>query len=426
MYVYVQDINGNPIMPTKRLGKVRHLLKDRKAKVVKRTPFTIRLTYQSKTFTQPITLGVDAGSKTIGLSATTEEDELFASNVVLRTDIVELLSSRRALRRGRRSRKTRYRKARFDNRTHVKHKGWLAPSVEQKINTHFKVIADTHKLLPISKIIVETASFDIQKIKDDAISGYEYQQGEQLGFWNVREYVLFRDGHTCQHCKGKSKDKVLNIHHIESRKTGGNAPNNLITLCETCHKAYHKGKIELNVKRGSSFRDSSFMGIMRWTVYNRLKAIYPDVSMTYGYITKNSRIENSLEKDHCIDARCISGHPSAKPLDCWYSQKAVRRHNRQIHKPTISKGGYRKANQAPKYVFGFQLFDKVRLPDGRTGFVFGRRTSGSFDIRTLDGNRLSAGISYKKLSTIEKRRTILTERRMRRLYVDARWYSPKA
>ena len=409
MYVYVQDKNGNPIMPTKRLGKVRHLLQDGKAKVVKRTPFTIRLTYQSKTFTQPITLGVDAGSKTIGLSATTDEDELFASNVVLRTDIVELLSSRRALRRARRNRKTRYRKARFDNRIRAKHKGWLAPSIEQKINTHFKAIDDVHKILPIGKIIVETASFDIQKIKNDAISGYEYQKGEQLGFWNVREYVLFRDEHTCQHCKGKSKDKVLNVHHLESRKIGGNAPNNLITLCETCHKAYHRGEIELNVKRGNSFRDSAFMGIMRWAAYSRLKAIYPDVSMTYGYITKNNRIENGLEKDHCVDARCISGHPSAKPLDCWFLQKAVRRHNRQIHKLTILKGGYRKANQAPKYVFGYQLFDKVRIPDGRIGLVFGRRTSGSFDIRTLNGKKLSVGIGYKKLSPIEKRKTILTE-----------------
>lgn len=413
MYVYVQDINGKPIMPTKRLGKVRHLLKDGKAKVVKRTPFTIRLTYQSKTFTQPIALGVDAGSKTIGLSTTTDEDELFASNVILRTDIVGLLSSRRALRRARRSRKTRYRKERFDNRTRAKHKGWLAPSIEQKINTHFKVIADVHKMLPISKIVVETASFDIQKIKNGAISGYEYQQGEQFGFWNVREYVLFRDGHTCQYCRGISKDKVLNVHHIESRKTGGNAPNNLITLCETCHKAYHAGRIKLDVKRGKSYRDAAFMGIMRWTFYNRLKEQYGNVSITFGYLTKNIRIENGLEKDHCVDARCISGHPSAKPLDCWYLQKAIRRHNRQIHKLTISKGGLRKANQASKYVFGYQLFDKVRIPNGREGFIFGRRLRGAFDVRTLDGKRLSGDISYKKLLPIEKRRTILIERRER-------------
>src|SRR6266699_2908506 len=61
-----------------------------------------------------------------------------------------------------------------------------------------------------------------------------YQQGPQLGFWNVREYVLFRDGHTCKWCLGKSGDKIFNVHHIESRKTGGDSPDNLITLCETC------------------------------------------------------------------------------------------------------------------------------------------------------------------------------------------------
>lgn len=413
MYVYVQHKDGRPLMPTKRLGKVRHLLKDGKAKVVKRTPFTIRLLYDTKDFTQPITLGVDAGSKTIGLSATTDEDELYAANVELRTDIVKLLSDRRELRRSRRNRKRRYRKARFNNRVGRKKRGWLAPSIEQKIATHFKVIADAHKILPITKIIVETASFDTQKLKDDAINGYEYQQGDQLGFWNVREYVLFRDNHECQHCHGKSGDKILNVHHIESRKTGGNAPSNLITLCETCHKEYHAGKIKLDAKRGKSYRDAAFMGIMRWAFYNRLQEQYGNVSMTFGYLTKNTRIENGLEKDHCVDARCISGHPKATPLDCWFKQKATRRHNRQIHKLTILKGGYRKANQAPKYVFGYQLFDKVRMPDGREGFVFGRRARGSFDIRTLDGEKLNAGISHKKLAPIEKRRTILTERRVR-------------
>ena len=168
----------------------------------------------------------------------------------------------------------------------------------------------------------------------------------------------------------------------------------------------------MDAKRRKSYRDAAFMGIMRWAFYNRLKAQYGNVSMTFGYLTKNTRIENGLEKDHCVDARCISGHPKATPLDCWYKQKATRRHNRQLHKLTILKGGYRKANQAPKYVFGYQLFDKVRMPDGREGFVFGRRASGSFDVRTLDGERLNAGITYKKLATIEKGRTRLTEMRM--------------
>lgn len=408
MFVYVLSKDGKPLMPTKRLGKVRHLLKDGKAKVVKRTPFTIQLLYDSKEFVQDVSLGVDAGSKVVGLSATTKKEELFASNVVLRNDIVGLLSTRRELRHSRRHRKTRYRAARFNNRKILK--GWLAPSVRQKIDTHLKVVADVHKILPVSKIVVETATFDVQKIKNPEISGVEYQQGEQLDFWNVREYVLFRDGHTCQHCKGKSGDKILNVHHIESRKTGGDAPNNLTTLCETCHKAYHNGKIKLKVKRGRPFRDAAFMGIMRWAFYNKLKEIYPNVFMTFGYITKKVRIENKLEKDHYVDARCISGNPKAKPLGCWYLQKATRRHNRQLHKMTTLEGGYRKANQAPKYVFGYQLFDKVQMLDGRRGFIFGRRMGGSFDIRTLEGEKLNAGINYKKLSLIEKRKTILIER----------------
>lgn len=131
--------------------------------------------------------------------------------------------------------------------------------------------------------------------------------------------------------------------------------------------------------------------------------------MTYGYITKNTRIANGLEKDHAVDARCISGHPMATPTKELYIQKAVRRHNRQIHKATINKGGKRKLNQAPKYVFGYQLFDKV-LYKNQECFVFGRRASGSFDIRKLDGTKLSAGVLYKKLKPLEKRKTILTEK----------------
>ncbi len=405
--VYVLDIDGKPIMPTNRHGKVKHLLKEKKAIVKKRCPFTIQLTYKSTDYVQQITLGIDAGSKKIGLSATTKTKELYASEVTLRTDIVDLLSARRAFRSARRNRTTRYRKPRFNNR--VKHKGWLAPSIENKIQTHLNVVEKLHKILPISNIIVEVASFDIRKIKNPDIQGEDYQNGDQLGFWNIREYVLFRDGHKC-HGKKNCKNKILNVHHIESRKTGGNSPSNLITLCEDCHDAYHKGLLKLNLKRGESFRDAAFMGIMRWAFYNRLKEIYPSVSLTYGYITKNTRITSNLEKTHAIDARCISGNPMAISSNVCYAQKAVRRHNRQIHKATISKGGHIKLNQSPKYVFGFQLFDKVEILLSKLqGFIFGRRSRGSFDIRTLSGVKLSAGISYKKLRLLEKRKTILTE-----------------
>lgn len=408
--VYVLNIEGKPLMPCKE-AKARKLLKENKAKIYKKEPFTIQLLFICENQTQDITLGVDTGSKHIGLSATTKEKELYAADVELRNDIVDLLSTRRQNRRTRRNR-LRYRKPRFNNRVHSKKNGWLAPSVEQKIQTHFKVVEDIHKLLPITKIVVETASFDIQKIKNPEIHNEEYQQGEQLGFWNVREYVLFRDNHTCQCCKGKSKDKILNVHHIESRKTGGNAPNNLITLCETCHKGYHNGTVELpkTIKRGMSFKDATFMGIMKWSFYNRLKEIYPNVFMTYGYITKNIRIKNNLPKDHYIDARCISGNPNAEPLGYYFYQKKVRCHNRQIHKATILKGGKKKLNQASYLVKGFRLFDKVEF-EGQICFIFGRRSSGYFDIRKLNGEVISRSVSWKKLKILETRKSLLMERR---------------
>lgn len=411
MLVYVLNKDGHPLMPTERCGKVRRLLKNGLAKVIKRCPFTIQLTYETTNFVQEISLGIDAGSKTIGLSATIEEKELFASNVVLRNDIVDLLSTRRENRRTRRNRKTRYRKLRFNNR--AKQDDWLAPSILNKINTHIRVVADVYRIMPIKNIIVETAAFDIQKIKNPEIQGTQYQQGEQLDFWNVREYVLFRDNHTCQCCKGKSKDKVLNVHHIESRKTGGDAPNNLITFCEYCHKQYHLGKIKLpsNIRRGASFKNAAFMGIMRWSFYERLKAMYPYVNMTYGYMTKNTRIENKLPKEHYVDARCISKNPLAKPLGYYYLQKKVRCHNRQIHKRTIAKGGYRKLNHAPFIIKGFRLFDKVKYKNIEC-FIFGRRARGYFDIRLLDGTKINAGVSYKKLKLISCRKNILIERRL--------------
>ena len=417
--VYVLSENGQPLMPTKRYGKIRHLLKDGKAKVVNRCPFTIQLLYQTTTYTQTLELGVDAGSKTIGLSVSSEEKEYFSGEVAVRNDIVDLLSTRRQYRKSRHNRKTRYRAPRFNNRVHSKNKGWLAPSIENKCQSHVNVISKVTKILPISHITVELASFDTQKLKADMEGlkrpeSTDYQQGEQLGFWNCREYVLFRDNHECQCCHGKSKDKILNVHHIESRKTGGNAPNNLITLCETCHKAYHAGKITLpkDIKRKASYKDAAFMGIIRWAVYNKLKKMYPDkISITYGYITKNTRIANNLPKEHRVDALCIAGHPKAERDSVYYFSRKIRCHNRQIYKAQTLKGGVHKKNQAPKYVKGYQLFDTVSYK-GKLYFVCGRRSSGFFDIRTLDGTKVNKGsMSYKKLELINYNKSYLTEMR---------------
>ena len=411
MLVYVISNDGKPLMPTNRYGKIRRLLKNKQAKVLKRCPFTVQLLYETKNVTQPISLGVDSGSKYIGLSATTKDKVLFESVIEVRNDIVNLLSTRRELRVSRRNRKTRYRQARFDNRVKSKKAGWLSPSVKQKIQTHLTVIDNVCTILPITNITVEVASFDIQKIKNPEIQGEEYQQGEQLGFWNVREYVLFRDNHECQCCHGKSKDSVLNVHHIESRRIGGDSPNNLITLCETCHNKYHKGEVQLHIKRGKSFRDATFMGIMRWALYNKLQEPYPNVYLTYGYITKNTRIMYRLPKEHYVDARCISGNPQALSNGTVYYQKKVRCHNRQIHKNTILTGGIRKNNQAPFIVKGFRLFDKV-IFENKEYFIFGRRTSGFFDIRNLSGDKVNKGsINFKKLKLVETKKYYLVERR---------------
>ena len=428
MSVYVLNKNGKPLMPTERYGKVRRMLQSGQAEVIKRCPFTIRLLYETATnVTQPVEVGDDAGSKHNGVSAVAvypggREKEVYASEVQMRTDIVKLLSTRRESRHTRRNRKTRYREPRFNNRIRSKHKGWLAPSVENKILTHMRELEYVCSILPVTKITIETASFDIQKLKADlrglkAPKGKDYQHGDMYGFWNAREYVLFRDGHTCQCCKGRSGDRILNVHHIESRMTGGDAPDNLVTLCETCHRGYHAGTVRLpkTIRRQASFRDAAFMGIMRRAFYDRVKERYAaegiGVHMTYGYITKNTRIRHNLEKTHSIDARCISGHPGAEPLGMYYYKQKVRCHNRQIHKAKVNKGGLRKRNQAPHKVKGFRLFDKVRYRNTEC-FIFGRRTSGYFDLRTLDGTKIHASASWRDITLLEPSHTILTERRV--------------
>ena len=419
--VYVLNKHGHPLMPCTP-AKARHLLDSGKAKVRKRTPFTIQLLYGSSGYKQSVILGVDAGSKTIGLSASTEKQELFAAEVKPRNDVVELLSTRREFRQARRNRKTRYRTPRFDNRVKSKHKGWLAPSVEVKIQEHITAIARVCALLPIANVIVETAEFDTHRLKamlegHPLPVGTDYQLGEMYDEYNVRQYVLKRDNYTCQCCgahPSAKKGVKLHVHHLESRKTGGNSPNNLITLCEHCHKLLHKGKITLDKKkRGHSMRDAAFMGIMRKAFVQKLRSeLAIPVVETYGYITKLVRETHHMDKSHTVDALCIAGHPLADASDVSCLIKPVRRHNRQLHKATILKGGVRKANQAPRSVFGFRLFDRVRY-QGQECFIWGRRSSGSFLLKKLDGTKVKDGISYKKLTLLERETNYLTEERRR-------------
>ena len=410
--VYVISQDGRPLMPTGHHGKVRWLLKRKRAKVVRRTPFTIQLLYGTGSErVQPVTLGIDTGYQTAGYSASTEVKVLFEAEEKMRTDIPHLMTERREKRRARRSRKTRYREPRFNNRT--KCEGWLPPSIEEKLMAHQNAVHFISSFLPVSGIVIETAAFDIQKIKNPDIEGEEYQQGEQTGFWNTREYVLYRDGHECRLCGGRRKDPVLEVHHKIRRIDGGSdRPDNLITLCSTCHDLLHKGEIKADFRKPKGYKAEALMSVMRWELLRRLRAEYGEenVSMTFGCITKNTRIRHKLEKTHRIDARCIARHPEAVSDGEWYAMRKLRCHNRKMHKDTILKGGIRRENQTESLIGGFGLFDIVKYGE-ITCYIHGRRSSGYFDIRKLDGTKVHAGIHYRKLTLVERTNTRLIERR---------------
>jgi len=396
--VYVLNMRGQPLMPT-RPRKARILLQENKAKVVKRTPFTIQLKYATGETKQEITLGVDSGFENIGLSAVTAKKEVYSSEVKLRTDMVKLNSERRQYRRARRGRNTWYRQPRFDNRK--KHEGWLAPSIQNKLDSHIKLIERVKAILPISKIDIEVAAFDIQKIKNPEISGKEYQNGVQKDSWNAREYVLYRDNHTCQHCKGKSKNPILEVHHIISRQIGGDAPDNLLTLCETCHDKVSKGKLILDVKIPKGFKPETFMSMVRWKLVNVLRDSGNIVHHTYGYITKFDRIALGLEKSHSTDAFVIAGG-TMQERSVTYLIKQVRKCNRKLFKGDRSHI----KNTAPRLILGFQRYDKV-LWNKIECFVFGRRKTGYFELRTLEGTKIHASSKAKDLKLLETANTFL-------------------
>lgn len=285
--------------------KARLLLKAGKAKIVGRDLFTIQLLYGTRGYTQPVTLGVDAGYEHIGYSAVTEKEELIGGEFKLLEDVSERITERRKYRRTRRNRK-RHRKTRFDNRR--RKGGWLPPSLQHKLDAHLKLVERLKSRLPITKVVVEVAKFDIQKIKNPEISGSQYQQGEQLGYYNLVAYIRHRDEYQCQNpnCKNKASEKILQIHHIGFWKGDrSDRPGNLITLCDKCHTPanHKKGKFlhgwQPQVK---SFRPEMFMSI----IYRRSVDIL-GCEQTFGYITKHQREELGLPKSHHNDAFVIAG-----------------------------------------------------------------------------------------------------------------------
>lgn len=405
MFVYVLNKHGKPLMPCKP-RKARILLKEKKAKVFNRTPFTIQLLYGSSGYKQSINLGVDAGSKYIGLSATTMGKELFKATVELRQDISKLLKSRKNQRRNRRS-KLWYRKPRFLNRRN--RKGKVAPSVQNKIDCHLTIIRKVCSMLPVVNIIVETAEFDPHKLKNPNVSGKEYQDGGQKDFYNVKSAVLNRDNYTCQICG--EKDTRLEVHHIQFRSKGGsNRMDNLVTLCRDCHKQIHSGGLVFD-KKIKSFKHASHMNIMRSRLVEELRLEFGNVFETFGYLTKYNREKLNISKSHSSDAFVISHNFNAERIDVEYQYKKVRRHNRQLYKSKPSKGGKRRRNQSNYIVNGFRRFDKV-MHNGIECFITGKRTSGYFQLKTFDGTVVSQSVSSKKLKLLEPIKGWLIDWRM--------------
>ncbi|MBU4216232.1 MAG: HNH endonuclease [Actinobacteria bacterium] len=401
--VCVLNLRGEPLMPTSP-RKARVLLGRGKARVVKRTPFTIQLTYTTGETRQPVTLGVDSGYSKVGVSAVTEKKEVYSTEVQLRTDIVKLNSERRSYRRNRRHRKVWHRKPRFLNRK--KPEGWLAPSIQHKLDSHARVINEVKRILPVTKIVVEVGSFDVQKIKNPDITGKEYQEGDQYDFANVREYVLYRDNHTCQNCKGRSKDPILQTHHLVSRRVGGDRPDNLLTLCKTCHDGVSAGEIILKAKPVKGFKAEAFMNVVRWRLVNQLREEGNDVTHTYGYLTKSKRVEQNLSKSHTNDAFVIAGGNGQVRSQNSYLIKQVRNCNRKLFRGNRSHI----PNNPSRFIYGFQRFDKVFWA-GQECFIFGRRSSGYFDLKKLDGTKIHASAKYQDLSLLESAGTLLVERK---------------
>jgi hypothetical protein len=328
--VYVISQEGIPLMPTEKHGMVRHFLKEGLAKVVRRKPFTIQLQYRSKTYTQPVTYGIDSGYSYVGYSAVANKKELISGVLTLLKDMSERLKKRRDYRRLRRTR-LRYRKSRFDNRK--KPDGWLAPSIQHKFDSHIRFINLLRTFLPLTTINIEVGNFDTQKIKDPNISGVGYQNGEQKDFFNLREYILYRDNYKCQLC-GRD-DLPLVVHHIGYWKGDRtNRPDNLITLCTQCHSpANHaqNGKLYGMKSVTRTLKEATFMSTVKQKLANELSKTF-NVNVTYGYETKAKRIALGLDKTHYNDAFVIAGgtkdHKRVEPINFVQT----RRNNRSLEK----------------------------------------------------------------------------------------------
>jgi len=413
--VYVVSKDGKPLMPTKRYGKVRYMLRSEKAEIISYEPFTIRLLYDTSGYIQKVILGIDTGSKNIGLCGVSEKGiVLYEAQVALREDIKGNIDTKRALRRGRRYRKTRYRKARFLNRR--KAKGWLPPSLKSRLESHINLAKKISSFLPVTKIIAEAGQFDVQAIVNPDINGIEYQEGEMKGFDSVKEYVKIRDNYTC-HYKELRPDitcsERLEVDHLIPRSSGGtDRPSNLVCSCENHNKAKSNltykeftGKDKPLIK---SFKETVFMNILKDYLIPELNKIAPSY-YTYGLYTRRLRKKWGLDKSHINDALAIT---KIKPLSIFsdvYIIRQVRKKKRSLHETIPRKGRkFPNINQTrnsknTKYIIHkgleWSLWDKVYIEKlNKTGFITGFSGKMVY-LQDIDGNYLQISDKYKQIST---------------------------
>lgn len=413
-HVFVLDTDRQPLMPC-RPARAKELLKKGKAAVFRRYPFTIILKERRGGVRQPLAVKVDPGSKTTGVALVADtqrgKEVIWGAEIEHRGQAVrDSLLSRRALRSGRRSRQTRYRKPRFDNRTRPK--GWLPPSLESRIFNVTTWLVRLRRWAPITGISMELTKFDTQKMVDSEISGVEYQQGELQGY-EVREYLLEKWERRCAYCQ--KKNVPLQVEHIVPKARGGsNRVSNLAISCGPCNTAKRTmtaaefGHPKIQGKAQASLKDAASMNVSRWALYRKLKETCPSVECGTGGRTKFNRTTQGYTKAHWIDAACVGGSGAAVCLEPSMSPlyiKAMGHGNRQMC--GTNKYGFPIRHRSSKRTaFGFKTGDMVvaEVPNGkRVGRHEGRvtiRAKGNFDIAV--GKSRISGVSYRHCRVIQR------------------------
>jgi hypothetical protein len=405
--VYVKNQNGHCLMPCKP-AKARHLLRDGKAKIIERCPFTIQLLWDCEEHVQEIMLGIDKGSSITGFCCTGNGHTLLSGEIHHRLDVKEKMDNRRAHRRSRRKRKW-YRPCRFHNRASSKHSGRLPASIKTNVEEAIRVVQRLP--LPIARIVVEDVQVDIARLNNPTLRGSQYQDPTRLDE-NLRSACLMRDHYTCQHC-GKRNCR-LQAHHIIFREFGGkDTLSNLLTLCESCHHKLHQGKIKLEVPGVSAHLDQIAQRTMQGKayLYARLGTAVP-LSTLFGYQTATLRQARNLPKAHDADALCLATYSTGEivPYDREHFYVVTfrpRRTRRQYH-DLPRKGQGRVKYQVNAELGGFRKGDLVRVKGRYIKQINSIYSNGYLAFPRVKGEPNQA--LPRDCQVLERQRTILWEK----------------